>query len=218
MRKRTDIRNQLNDSFFVYLPVERGHDRLKACHDLHAGVQDRLPKVCFVRSDLSAVSQSYRVTEHSAQVRATAGAFRLVSSPIGRARQTARMVAEATGLPVTFDDRLKEIACGAWEGRLRSEIAHHHPEAFATREWFFGAPGGETFDDVWARAADWLASLPPEPERRVIAVSHGVWGRLARGAYAGLDRQATLNQDVPQDAVFRLQNGQIDRFDCAPVD
>lgn len=143
--------------------------------------------------------------------------WRLVASPIGRAQRTAGMVAAATGLPIETDARLAEISCGAWEGKLRADIAHLHPETFATREWFFGAPGGETFEDVAARAADWLASLPPEPGRRVIAVSHGVWGRLARGVYAGLDRQSTLNQDVPQDAVYRLMDGRIDRFDCERV-
>lgn len=143
--------------------------------------------------------------------------WRLVASPIGRAQRTAGMVAAATGLPIETDARLAEISCGAWEGKLRADIAHLHPAKFATREWFFGAPGGETFEDVAARAADWLASLPPEPGRRVIAVSHGVWGRLARGVYAGLDRQSTLNQDVPQDAVYRLMDGRIDRFDCERV-
>ncbi|MFZ5720487.1 MAG: histidine phosphatase family protein [Pseudomonadota bacterium] len=150
-------------------------------------------------------------------VRREAGEWRLVASPIGRARRTAETVARATGLSMETDPRLAEICCGAWEGKLRAEIAHHHPEVFATREWFFGAPGGETFEDVTARAADWLAGLPPEPGRRVIAVSHGVTGRLLRGAYAGLGRQATLDQDVPQDAIYRLQNGQIDRLDCEPV-
>lgn len=150
-------------------------------------------------------------------VRHEGGRFRLVSSPIGRARMIAAMVAEATGLPIEIDARLAEICCGEGEGRLRSEIAHIHPEVFKTREWFFGAPGGETFEDVSARASDWLGSLPPESERRVIAVSHGVWGRLARGVYAGLDRQATLDQDVPQDAVYRLRGGLVDRFDCEPI-
>ena len=151
-------------------------------------------------------------------VRADGGAFTLTASPIGRALRTAGKVSEAVDLPVQTDDRLKEIGCGGWEGQLRADIAHHHPEMFKTREWFFGAPGGETFEDVTARAADWLGSIAQEPERRVIAVSHGVWGRLLRGIYAGLDRQATLDQDVPQDAVYRLQNGQIDRFDCEPVE
>lgn len=143
--------------------------------------------------------------------------WRLVASPLVRTRQTAAVVSAATGLPVEFDARLAEIACGVWEGRLRSEITDIDPNA-PMGEWIFSAPGGETFEDVMDRATSWLADLPPEPERRVIAVSHGVWGRLARGAYAGLDRPATLNQDVPQDSVYRLQNGQIDRFDCEPLD
>ena len=36
-----------------------------------------------------------------------------------------------------------------------------------------------------------------EPERRLIVVSHGIAGRLLRGAYAGLSREDTLAQDVP---------------------
>ena len=146
------------------------------------------------------------------------GDFRLISSPIGRAMRTAGMVADATGLSIEVDPLLAEIACGEWEGKLRAEVAHHHPAIFATREWFFGAPHGETFEDVTTRATHWLETIPPEPERRVIAVSHGVLGRLLRGAYAGLDRQTTLDQDVPQNSVYRLQNGQIDRFDCELVE
>jgi len=49
-------------------------------------------------------------------------------------------------------------------------------------------------------------------------VSHGVWGRLLRGAYADLDRSTTVVLSTPQDAVYRLQNGQIDRLDCEPVE
>jgi probable phosphoglycerate mutase len=143
--------------------------------------------------------------------------WRLVSSPSGRARATAQAISERLGLPVELDERLVEIGCGEWEGRLRQEIAHLYPEKFATREWFFGAPGGETFEDVWGRVSQWLADQPPEPERRVIAVSHGVAGRLLRGAYARLERQVTLNQDVPQDAIYRLVDGNIHRLDCEPA-
>ena len=144
--------------------------------------------------------------------------WRLVSSPSGRARQTAEAISRRLALPVELDERLVEIGCGEWEGRLRAEIAHIHPEKFASREWFFGAPGGETFEDVWGRVSGWLADQPPEPDRRVIAVSHGVAGRLLRGAYGRLARQETLNQDVPQDAIFRLIHGAIHRLDCEPVE
>ncbi len=51
-------------------------------------------------------------------VRHEGGRFRLISSPIGRARRTAAMVAEATGLPIEIDARLSEICCG--DGRAAS--------------------------------------------------------------------------------------------------
>ena len=145
------------------------------------------------------------------------GAFRLISSPIGRARETAEIIARATRLTVEFDERLTELCCGEWEGLLHADVRARHPEHYA-REWVYNAPGGETFDDVMARARTWLAEQPAEPDRRIIAVSHGVWGRCLRGAYTGLAREAVERQPIPQDAVFRLQNGQIDRFDCALVE
>jgi probable phosphoglycerate mutase len=141
-------------------------------------------------------------------------AWRLVSSPLGRARDTAAMIGASLGLAVEIDERLAEIAFGEWEGRLRDEVAPQHPELFAGRDWLVSPPGGETYDEVWARVGAWLADQAAEPGRRVIAVSHGVTGRLLRGAYAGLSRHETLMQDVPQDAVFRLANGRIERIDC----
>lgn len=145
------------------------------------------------------------------------GPFRLLASPIGRARQTADAVARATRLPVELDDRLVEIGCGEWEGLLHDEVRARNAEHYACN-WIFGAPGGETFDDVMSRARDWLADQVAEPHRRIIVVSHGVWGRCLRGAYAGLDPKTTNGLAVPQDAVFRLHAGQIDRFDCPPSD
>jgi broad specificity phosphatase PhoE len=143
--------------------------------------------------------------------------FRLISSPSGRARQTAAIIARATGLSIEVDARLAEICCGAWEGLLYDEVSARHAEHFA-RQWLYGAPGGETFDELMARARGWLADQPAEPERRVVAVSHGVWGRCLRGVYAGLAREDVDRQAVPQHAVFRLQSGRIDRFDGAELD
>jgi broad specificity phosphatase PhoE len=146
------------------------------------------------------------------------GEWRLVSSPLGRARQTAQAIGARLGLPVEIDERLAEIAFGDWEGLVRDDVAPQHPELFASREWLVSPPGGETFEDVAGRVRSWLADQPPEPGRRVIAVSHGVTGRILRGCYAGLSRRDALMQDVPQDAVFRLADGQIHRFDCGPLE
>jgi broad specificity phosphatase PhoE len=52
----------------------------------------------------------------------------------------------------------------------------------------------------------WLA----EVQGTVIAVSHGLTGRLIRGAYLGLPRRKALSLPVPQDIVWRLAGRRIE--------
>jgi len=144
--------------------------------------------------------------------------WRLVASPLGRAQATAEIIGQALGLAVETDPRVTEVSFGQWDGRLRDELAAEHPETFARKDWQFSAPGGERYEEVHARVSDWLTDLPPEPDRKVIVVSHGGAGRVLRGAFLGLSREATWAQEVPQDAVFRLANAAIVRFDCEPAE
>jgi broad specificity phosphatase PhoE len=143
--------------------------------------------------------------------------WRIVASPLRRARHTAETIGARLGLPVAFDERLLEIDVGDWSGRLWADLKRESPELFADHAWGFRAPGGETYEAMMSRLAGWLAEQEVEADRRLIVVSHGVAGRLLRGAYAGLSQDDTLAQDVPQDAIFRLSGGQIERLACAPV-
>lgn len=146
--------------------------------------------------------------------------WRIVASPLGRARSTADIIAEKLGgLPVELEPRIQEMSWGSFDGRLRSEIEAEHPETFGKTGWAFDAPtNGESYEVVAARVSDWLASLPPEPERRIVAVSHGISGRVLRGLYAQMPRDEAGQQDVPQDAVFLLQHGGVGRIDCEPLE
>jgi probable phosphoglycerate mutase len=145
--------------------------------------------------------------------------WRIVSSPLGRAHATAELVAARLGgLAVELDDRLKEMSWGAYDGRLRAELEAQEPETFGRTGWAFDAGTGESYEAVSARVGAWLADLPPEPERKIIAVSHGISGRVLRGLYANLDRDEASLQDVPQDAVYLLQHGGVGRIDCEPLD
>jgi len=142
--------------------------------------------------------------------------WRLLASPLKRTRQSAAIVGATLGLEVEIEPALIEVGCGAWENRLYADLAKEHPDAFASRDWFFRAPEGERFEDVDGRVRPWLAAQAPEP-RKLIAVAHGVSGSLLRGAYLGLSREETLAQDVPQDAIFRLAEGAVQRLPCAEV-
>ena len=140
--------------------------------------------------------------------------WRIVASPLGRTLRTAEIVAERLGLTeIDIEPRLIEVSWGEWDGRLRGEMAAACP-AFRVSNWAFDAASGETYARVCERLGQWLTALPPEAERRIIAVSHGMAGRLLRGLYARQPLEVIKTHDAPQDAVFRLSGSEIARIGC----
>jgi probable phosphoglycerate mutase len=135
----------------------------------------------------------------------------IVASPTGRARRTAEIIAESLGrtTPLRFDERLREISLGSWDGLDRREIRSRLAREFEEFEWYFRTPAGESYDEFAGRIAAWLAQLGDGP---VIAVSHGVVTRVLRGLYAGLPRAEALCLPVPQDRIFRLAGGRIEEI------
>ncbi len=146
--------------------------------------------------------------------------FRLVSSPLGRAWQTAVLLAEMLDvdpLAVVRDDLVREISWGRWDGLTAVEIDRDDPEIWRRRldDAFAEAPphGGESRADVLARAREWLQRL--EPGARIILVAHGTFNRALRCAYLDLPSSAMLELDAPQDAFFHLARGRIARIAAA---
>jgi probable phosphoglycerate mutase len=144
------------------------------------------------------------------------GDVTLWSSPLGRAVATAEIIKDVARLrcDLTLDDRLREVSLGRWDGLTDEEIEDLDPGACdgASRfDWFFRAPDGETFDHAEARLRDWLGEVDAQPGSHVV-VSHGLSGRILRGAYAGLPKSETIKLDVPQDMVFTLAYGRCELF------
>lgn len=142
--------------------------------------------------------------------------WRFVSSPLPRCLQTAAILCETAGLDFTRvarDGRLREVHTGDYMGRLKAEFQAGELTGQGRQAWFFNCPGGETHAHMSDRLAHWLADLAEDDH--VVAVSHGIAGKILRGLYAGLDPDAALDQDSPQDALFRLSDGRIERIPCA---
>src|SRR5262249_50736897 len=55
----------------------------------------------------------------------------IYGSPKTRARMTAQPTIDATGIQATFDDGLREIGYGKWEGRKEVEIKESEPDDYA---------------------------------------------------------------------------------------
>ncbi len=139
--------------------------------------------------------------------------WQVTASPQGRAWRTAEIINQRLALPLERDERLREISLGDWDGLLIEEVRRRAPPDVTVWERQLYAPRGETFEALCERIGAWLADVEGAG-RPVIAVSHGMAGRVVRGLYAGLDRAAMLKLEVPQDAVFRLHKGVVERIDC----
>ena len=103
-----------------------------------------------------------------------------VSSPLIRARETAEIILRESGngqVPVSFDDRLKEINGGIMEGRKLTdgpmppeEAVLFHKDAFR----FPGFPGGEDLRQLMSRTQEFLRELARKDDGRTWLVStHG---------------------------------------------
>lgn len=147
--------------------------------------------------------------------------WKIVSSPLGRAMQSTEIICETIGFDlknVEKDDRLTEVAVGQWAGLTTKEIESSWPNLFHNTDlynWYFNAPQGEAYDSVVRRLSAWLEDIQHIP--KVIAISHGLTGRILRGVYADLKKEDALKLEVSQDVFFKLTNKTITRI-CSDFD
>lgn len=126
------------------------------------------------------VKKEYSLTEKGrGQVAETATflagvqADALYSSPILRAKETAGMIAEATDLPVIFDDRLWEVGMGRFNGQKQQELLKKYPEP-QMRLTPSASDDMESILHVRSRLEEFLDELKEKHAgKKVILVSHG---------------------------------------------
>ncbi|MBB5553286.1 histidine phosphatase family protein [Rhizobium lentis] len=138
--------------------------------------------------------------------------FEMQVSPLGRTRETACRVQRLLPLVSTEDARLMEVTVGSWDGMTKFEIDAEYPGALQGSDifnWYFKSPDGESFEDACDRAKAWFTMV----QRPTVAISHGLFGRIMRGVYAGLSKREMLELPVPQDGLYRLHEGEISYID-----
>jgi glucosyl-3-phosphoglycerate phosphatase len=101
----------------------------------------------------------------------------IVSSDLRRAATTAAELSALTGLPVTYEEGLRETYAGAWQGLTHAEINERFGAQYAA--WKRGEPvrrgGGELETEVADRAAPVVLAAADKlaPTGVLVVVSHG---------------------------------------------
>jgi glucosyl-3-phosphoglycerate phosphatase len=116
----------------------------------------------------------------------------VVASDLSRGRDTGQAVAEAAGVALTLDRRLREIDVGVWQHRTDADIAASGDgDALAAyrRGEDVAAGGAERLSDVGRRGAEALAEHAASVDGgTVVVASHGVVLRCGALTLLGVPR------------------------------
>lgn len=125
----------------------------------------------------------------------------IVSSPLRRCRAFAEELAGQRGLPLAFDDRLREVGFGVWEGHTPDELQARDPHLLFNfkRDPLACRPeGAEALDRFYDRVAAAFAE---------IAAAH-TGSHVLVVAHAGVIRMAICRVlGVPPAHAYRIQVG-----------
>ena len=159
----------------------------------HGQTESSARKAYSGRSDIPLTKRGREQARAAAEQLAGAGIDAVFSSPLMRARDTARAIADATGAPLTVDERLTEVDYHAFEGLDREQARERFGADFeAWRADPFGAPvaGMEPLGDALERARAATADALAAAQRPVIVGHQGILrivlvalGRLAPEDY-----------------------------------
>ena len=116
----------------------------------------------------------------------------IISSPLLRAKETAGLLMPQRALPMITDRRITEMCFGAWEGEAMFEsdvIPEEYRNRFVNDPMHcMTPPGGETFQQVLDRTADfynWLVGNEAYQNANILISTHGAASRCLLAAVDG---------------------------------
>ena len=99
---------------------------------------------------------------------------RIISSPLRRAIQTARIYANQLHIPVEIHDDLRELHHGAWEGRRLEDLLHGSYALWLKDPSQIPIPGGsETIESAQRRILDATKEITARyPGENILIITH----------------------------------------------
>lgn len=131
------------------------------------------------------------------------------ASDLSRAVETAAIVLEGRGIPVSVDPDLREIHYGEWEGQKERLVAKSHPEQWAllrAEDPAWRPPGGETIIEVRERTLAALRRIARRHEHQtVLVVTHGTALNCMLSGVLGMPPEYTFRFDVANCSLSEVQ-------------
>ena len=152
------------------------------------------------------VELTERGREQARQLAERAGAYsidRIICSPLQRAHETARIVADRWDIPLEIDERLIEQHYGIYEGRDRQDAGFLNNK----RQFAFRYPeGGESMMQMAWRVYSFIEDVKKNhSDKNVLVVCHGGVCRIIRSYFS----------DMTNDEFFHYykENCQIEEYE-----
>ncbi len=169
----------------------------------HAQSEANLQDILASRLDFPLTEKGQRDAEAIAsEFKKIATLDRMVCSPLIRAQQTARPIADAFGLKVEIDERITEQQLGVFAGMTYAEL-DERPEYMHERSkrWKWEPEGGgESYEMIAQRLEPFFQSLENGEGENILFVTHAVTMRMIK---------ATLEQTLPDYPREIAKNGEI---------
>jgi probable phosphoglycerate mutase len=132
------------------------------------------------------------------------------SSPLGRAKATAEIIAKDSGLEISkiiFEEDIQEFNYGIFEGQTKEYCKKVYAKEFSEREankFSYILEGGESYVKVFERLMRWLSSV--QNEEVIVVVAHEMINRALRGIYCSMTTDEMLTLRQANDVLIKLEN------------
>ena len=157
-----------------------------------------------------------RQAQALAESLAVKGITRVYTSPLRRAADTGRFVAEKLGIPCIQKDGLQELDLGDWEGHSWDEVKTGWKEQYEYRLANIAdvpPPGGESYMQLAERVIKAVKEILAETDGDTLIVSHGGTIQITLGVINGTSLY-TLSKDypVPNTCLFEVEPEKFLRY------
>jgi len=117
----------------------------------------------------------------------------IFSSDLRRAKETAEIITKTLKLPIKYDQLLRERSAGQVEGKSEKEI--NWKEYEKKKKSFRRHPEGESFNEVKARAMEFIKKINKIKNKDIIVVSHSVFLSMLLAVFYKWSVEKSLKRD-----------------------